>query len=314
MAFVDAGTSKDATLSTEPTLSIRVVEAKTGIPAETLRVWERRYGFPKPARRPGGARLYRDADVARLRLIHRARAAGYRPGDLLALGDHELARLCEPIDGSAAAGARPTDLAQQLRQLLEDAKHDRVEALRAALRTLSVTLGPRAFVTQVAQPFAVALGEAWENGSIAVRQEHLASSLLSARLRVLLSTFEDGEEPPVVVLATLPGEAHTLGLDLVAVYLAAQRATPRILGADTPPREIAAAARALSASVVGISVTTAEAPAAVRAHIDALAHALPARTQLWIGGAAAHRVASPSAKKRLALTWPEIDAAIEAAR
>lgn len=294
----------------EATLSIRVVAAKTGIPAETLRVWERRYGFPKPARRPGGARLYRDADVARLRLIARARAAGYRPGDLLALGDGELARLSGPVD----AGAGPTELGDQVRELVDNARHDRVEELRAALRTLSVTLGPRAFVTQIAQPFAVALGEAWEDGSIAVRQEHLASALLSARLRVLLSTFEDGEEPPVVVLATLPGEAHTLGLDLVAVYLAAQRATPRLLGADTPPSEIAAAARALSASVVGISVTTAEHPAAVRAQVDALAHALPARTQLWIGGAAAHRVASPTTKKRIALTWPEIDAAVEAAR
>ncbi|MFO0740963.1 MAG: MerR family transcriptional regulator [Labilithrix sp.] len=287
-------------------LSIRVVEAKTGIPAETLRIWERRYGFPKPLRRPGGARLYRSQDVARLRLIAGARAAGYRPGELIGLPDAELLRLVEPF--------APARTVIDFDQMLDDLLHDRVENLRRVLRTLSVTLGPRTFVTDVAQPFATVLGEAWANGTIEVRHEHLATSLLTGRLRVLLSTFEDGEEPPVVVLATLPGEAHTLGLDLVAVYLACQHATPRILGADTPPLQIAAAARSLGASVVGISVPIVHDVPKVQAEIDTLVHALPARTQLWIGGAAASTVATPSTKKRIALTWSEIDAAIEAAR
>lgn len=289
------------------TFSIRVVEAKTGIPAETLRIWERRYGFPKPARTPGGARLYRAEDVARLRLIEGARVAGYRPGDLVALPDAELVRL-----GAVDAGVMNPGV--DIGPMLDDLKSHRIEHLRATLRKLSVTLGPRAFVTDVAQPFASALGEAWSRGEIEVRHEHLATSLLSARLRVLLSTFEDSEEPPVVVLATLPGEAHTLGLDLVAVYLAAQRATPRLLGADTPPDQIAAAARALGATVVGISVPIAPDPAKVRAEIDALARALPPRTQIWIGGAAASTVSSASSKRRIALTWAEIDQAIEAAR
>lgn len=295
----------------DATFSIKVVEAKTGIPAETLRIWERRYGFPNPLRRPGGARLYRAEDIARLRLIERARAAGYRPGDLIPLADAELVRLVAGTDApTGGTGAPRIDVGP----MLDDLKHDRVESLRATLRKLSVTFGPREFVTEVAQPLATAVGDAWGRGEIEVRHEHLATSLLSARLRVVLSTFEDHEAPPVVVLATLPGEAHTLGLDLVAVYLATQRATPRLLGADTPPDQIAAAAHALGAAVVGVSVPLAPDPAKVRAEIDVLARALPAHTQLWIGGAAASKVATPSAKRRIALTWPEIDRAIEAAR
>lgn len=292
-------------------LSIRVVEAKTGIPAETLRVWERRYGFPKPARRPGGARLYREKDVARLRLIAGARAAGYRPGDLFTLADTELVRLLAPERPAADDAARPgVDIAG----MLDDLRADRIEGLRATLRSLSVTLGPRTFVTTVGDPLAAALGDAWAKGTIEVRHEHLATSLLSARLRVLLSTFEDTEEPPVVVLATLPGEAHTLGLDLVAVYLASRRATPRLLGADTPPDQIAATARALGASVVGISVPLAPDPEVVRGHIDRLTRGLPPSAQLWVGGAAARSVTTSNARRRIALTWPDIDAAIESAR
>lgn len=285
--------------------SIRLVEAQTGIPAETLRIWERRYGFPKPARRAGGGRLYGEADVARLRLIARARNAGYRPGDVVGLPNSALESLIAP---PAPAPASTIDIDA----LVEHARNDRVEALRTALRTFSVTLGPRAFVTDVAQPFAAAIGAAWERGELEVRHEHLATSLLSARLRVLLSTFEDSEEPPVVVLATLPGEAHTLGLDLVAVYLASQRATPRLLGADTPPDQIAAAARAFDAAVVGISVPVAR--EGVQAQVDELARVLPRRCQLWIGGAAGASVSSPGARKRIAMTWPAIDEAIAAAR
>jgi DNA-binding transcriptional MerR regulator len=287
--------------------SIRVVEAKTGIPAETLRIWERRYGFPKPDRKPGGARLYREEDVARLRLIARARDAGYRPGDVVELADREIEQL---IDSPVVERTALVDLTA----MIDDVKHDRVEALRVTLRTLSVTLGPRAFVTEVAQPLSNALGDAWVRGEIEVRHEHLATSLLSARLRVLLSTFEDSEEPPIVVLATLPGEVHTLGLDLVAVYLASQRATPRLLGADTPPDQIAATARSLGAAVVGISAPLATEPGKTRAQIEQLARALPTRTQLWVGGAAASIVAAPSAKKRIALTWAEIDEALAAIR
>lgn len=285
--------------------SIRMVADETGIPAETLRVWERRYGYPKPSRRPGGGRLYDAHDIARLRLIAGAREKGYRPSDVLALADAELTRLV-----AAPVVAPAIDVAG----IIDDVRNERVERARLTLRTLSVTLGPRAFVTDLATPLASALGTAWAAGTIEVRHEHLATALLSARLRVLLSTFEDSEEPPVVVLATLPGEAHILGLDLVAVYLASLRATPRLLGADTPPDQIAAAAKALGAAIVGISVPLAPDAPKVRAQIDALARALPRRTELWIGGAAASKVATASARKRVSLDWPEIDAAVDAAR
>src|SRR5690606_17590983 len=66
-------------------LSIRVVVNRTGIPADTLRMWERRYGFPKPSRRAGGSRLYTEEDVVRLKLVSQALAAGFRPGEVVPL-------------------------------------------------------------------------------------------------------------------------------------------------------------------------------------------------------------------------------------
>ncbi|MCC6969562.1 MAG: MerR family transcriptional regulator [Phycisphaerales bacterium] len=293
--------------------SIRVVAAKTGIPAETLRIWERRYGFPKPARRPGGGRLYADADIARLRLIARARDAGYRPGDIIPLPDRDIARLVEDQD----TGPRPPPpaLGPDIAWLVDALRRDEVARVRAALRSLAITLSPRAFVTEVAHPFAIHVGDAWEAGTLDVRHEHLGTALLSAQLRVLLCAFEDSEDPPTVLLATLPGEAHALGLEMVAVYLATHRATPRLLGADTPPDQIARAARSLKAQVVGVSVSAAHEGALTRGNLDRLRRMLERTSaELWVGGAGAERVAAPAERVRLTTSWSEIDRALAAVR
>jgi DICT domain-containing protein len=46
-----------------PELSTAQLAARTGVPAGTLRMWESRYGFPAPARLPGGHRRYSEQDV-----------------------------------------------------------------------------------------------------------------------------------------------------------------------------------------------------------------------------------------------------------
>ena len=43
-----------ADASDEPLYNIGMVARMTGIPVATLRVWERRYGFPNATRTPGG--------------------------------------------------------------------------------------------------------------------------------------------------------------------------------------------------------------------------------------------------------------------
>ena len=53
-----------------------VVE-RTGVAEGTLRMWERRYGFPTPARLVSGHRRYSDRDVELIRKVAAQRAAGY---------------------------------------------------------------------------------------------------------------------------------------------------------------------------------------------------------------------------------------------
>ncbi|MGI8714891.1 MAG: DICT sensory domain-containing protein [Solirubrobacteraceae bacterium] len=49
---------------------------QTGVPEGTLRMWERRHGFPAPRRLPGGHRRYSQTDVELVQRVARDRAAG----------------------------------------------------------------------------------------------------------------------------------------------------------------------------------------------------------------------------------------------
>ena len=73
-------------------LSIAEVERDTGLGKDTLRVWERRYGFPQPGRDAQGQRAYTQQDVDRLRQI----AALLRASQAIS-GEIELDRLLRAL-------------------------------------------------------------------------------------------------------------------------------------------------------------------------------------------------------------------------
>ncbi len=310
-----------------------MVSARTGILVDTLRVWERRYGFPKPSRRKGGSRVYAEHDIARLQAVASALTLGFRPGDVIPLPreDVEALVLATRRDAANANATRalrpPAPRASEARPSSERSeRHDMVDVvvqkllgddvvgLRAQLRSCARMLGPRRFVVELAHPLAVRVGELWAAGMLDVRHEHLASATLSTQLRLLLAAFEDSEQAPVVVLTTLPGEPHTLGLEMISVYLAARAASPRLLGPDTPPDQIAAAARAMGADAVGIAVSPVADAVETAEHGRRLFALLPSRCELWVGGGGASKVTLQGERIRHVGTWQDLDDAIEAAR
>ena len=72
-------------------IPIGAVAKATGINASTLRIWEHRYGLPKPHRTGGGARRYAPSEVQRLKLIKALVDVGHKPSNLSSLSIDELA-------------------------------------------------------------------------------------------------------------------------------------------------------------------------------------------------------------------------------
>src|SRR3712207_5380935 len=79
----------------EPRYPVRVVTGRTGLSADVLRAWERRYGAVRPQRSAGGQRLYSEEDVARLTLMRRATLAGHSIAEIARLDVPALEALLE---------------------------------------------------------------------------------------------------------------------------------------------------------------------------------------------------------------------------
>ena len=290
-------------------MSIRVISRLTGVPPHTLRMWERRYGFPKPQRSPGGGRLYGESDVTTLRLICSALDAGYRPGEVVQRPVAELERL---VEGSAAPtpsrGALPL-----VDEVLDALASDDVGALQRELRRAAVSLGSKRFVAEIAHPASVRVGELWADGKIEVRHEHIFTECLSNELHRLLSSSDEVQGGPSL-LATLPDEPHSLGLEMIAVVLAASHVTPRLLGVDTPPEQIVAAARAYGSDAVGIAIMPPADLQKVSAHLEWMLTELPRRVPIWAGGAGAWKLDLDLDGLVIVRDWAGLDDAIQRLR
>jgi methanogenic corrinoid protein MtbC1/DNA-binding transcriptional MerR regulator len=268
-------------------LSIGALSRSTGIAVETLRTWESRYGFPVPERKPSGHRVYPVSAVPRLRRIARALTLGHRAGQVVGASDEALDRLLEtsvaaqPSPKAAATGLPPVeDLSGQLR-LVKAFDGDRLS--RSFLADWA-RMGPVEFLESSVAPLVRAVGEAWEKDDLEIRHEHFFSERLGDLLRSLRMPREERATGPLVAFATLPGEAHGLGLQMAALVLATAGCRVLYLGTEVPIPQIASLARDLSARAVAISVSASTKGTATAAALRRLREALPRRVLLVTGG------------------------------
>jgi MerR family transcriptional regulator, light-induced transcriptional regulator len=275
-------------------LSIGALSRATGIPAETLRTWERRYGSPKPLRKPSGHRLYPALAAERLRRVARLLVQGYRPAEILTLTVPQLDALLTLSDpaterkpgtpehpmGSAGSERVVDSLTQAA------TRFDR-ESLMRDLRAAWGRLGPLRFLEEVSGPFMTRIGADWEAGRMEIRHEHFASACLSDFLREVREPFDEEAKGPRVAAALLTGDEHEGGLLMASALLAIRGYRVIYLGANTPTEQIVATAATGGVEAVVISVSAGVSRARAEQELTRLRKALPHRIPLWIGGARA---------------------------
>jgi MerR family transcriptional regulator, light-induced transcriptional regulator len=263
-------------------LSVGELAEATGVSVDALRAWERRYGRPVPRRLASGHRRYDPAQVRLVRGVVEGLARGWRLRDLMRAQEAELLALLDEPD-PRAEGWEP-------RRVLELAREWKADAILAALRDSHERLGARGFSDQRLAPLFRSVGAAWAAGRVAPRHEHFLTELVEDLLRSLRLQHALPEDAPVIVLATLEGERHALGLQLAALVTAARGLRPLLLGASLPLGEVAAAARESHARGVAVGVSPATAGARTDRALAALRRLLPARTALLVGGSRARGV------------------------
>jgi methanogenic corrinoid protein MtbC1 len=275
-------------MTTTPTIfSIAAVERETRLSKDVLRVWERRYGFPQPARDANGERCYPADQVERLRLMKRLMDQGHRPGALATLAHEQLAVLAIPPRGAAAEGEAP---GAAIVQLLDKIRAREPAVFQHALRQSLARQGLEHFIGQTIAPLTTAVGECWEDGSFDVFDEHFYTESAERLLRQAIADLPAARQGPRILLTTVPGEQHGLGLLMAEATFALEGATCISLGTETPLLDIARAAAAYGTGVVALSFSGSYPRRQVAPVLAQLRQALPDGVELWAGGAGIARL------------------------
>ena len=213
-------------------IRIGALSKQTGVSADVLRSWERRYGLLTPQRTAGGFRLYSDADVVRVRSMTALIAVG--------IPASEAARqVIETRDGAPIGGARRDETPlQEVCAALHDAFRSFDElALEAAIDLVHSRLDLDTAIRDVFLPALRTLGDDWEAGRVSVAQEHFSVNVLRGRLMGLARGWDHGFGPRAL-LACPPSEYHDVSLILFGLALRRRGWRITLLGADTPIGEV----------------------------------------------------------------------------
>lgn len=274
----------------EPGLTIGAVARATGFSPDTLRVWQKRYGFPVPRRKPSGHRLFSQADVRRLRRISVALARGHRPGQVVPLAEPSLESLLTEM--APDSRAEPTGQAT-LQSLMRLVRKQEGAALTSALLSDAASLGPMDFLRLRAVPMIDDVGDSWARGDLGVHHEHFFSQRLEDVLRAIRMPFERAASGPRITLATLAGETHGLGVQMAALVAAVTGLQPHLLGTDTPVEDIVAAVKLRKPAAVGIGISVSTAGAGSRDQLERLRRAVASAVPILVGGLGARRSHPP---------------------
>ena len=258
-------------------LSIGAVERDSGIARDTLRVWERRYGFPEPLRNPRGERIYPVEQLRKLQKIRRLMDQGHRPGKIVALSDADLLQLENNLPGSD----EPADHVKQLVTLLQNSDGSDLED---AFDAVYKENGMEYFIVRTAAPMLRNVGELWARGQLDIFEEHLLSVTLTRFLNNKISILQRYAGRPRALLATLPGERHTLGLLMVASMLSSHGISVINLGAEVPLDQLASATDRYDAEIVGITFSGAYPYENIRGDLAELRDYIEQDVDIWVGG------------------------------
>lgn len=213
-------------------MGIKEVADMMGVMTESLRAWERRYGFPNPSRNASGERQYSEAHIARLRLIKGLLDRGYRPGRIIRLEMDDLISLSNKV--GAGAPPVPQDKQELLQLCVAAIKAHNGANLRSMLNGQLMSNGLRDFVIYTSAPLTSLVQTGWIANQFTVSETYLLTAALEPLMRnaITSAAAESGHlTGPKVVLAAPPQDRSLLGLLFAQALFTLEGAQCQALGA-----------------------------------------------------------------------------------
>jgi MerR family transcriptional regulator, light-induced transcriptional regulator len=244
----------------ENLISIGELARLTGITTHSLRVWEKRYGSPQSQRLPSGHRRYPKEDVPRLRAIAKALESGYRASKVVSGTLEELHSLMglKPLINPNLKSTQINENSSNelLIELWIKGVHEfDDDCLIQGFHEQWNKCGALKFINKYMISFIERLGKGWISGELSIANEHFATecihSFLSSKWRQLNSRKEGWS----ILMATLPGETHNLGLLMSAVVASLSGAKVIYLGLNTPLEDIISTTNNFEPEVLCLSIS-----------------------------------------------------------
>ncbi len=266
---------------------IKIAARLSGLTPFVIRSWEKRYAVVEPERTDTNRRLYSNEDIELLRMLRLLTEAGYSIGSIAGMPSDALRLLLETTDERQRGHVSDDDLrshAKLREELLERSKKLDGLGIERLLVEGSVRYSHRTLLESIIVPFMQDVGRSWQEGSLRIAHEHVASMAVSNVLTNLLFGTAVPPEAPILVVSTPQGQQHEIGALVAANMSLLAGWDVTWLGADLPAEEIAASARDLDASAVLLSIVYPPDDPHVRRELSSLANMLPDDTALLIGG------------------------------
>jgi len=259
--------------------SIGIAARYSGLSAEVIRAWERRYRIVVPKRTPNARRVYSDDDIERLALLARATAAGRRIGDIARLSNDRLSRL---IDQSldADAGLPGEQRRQSTAAVMEYFDscivavnnlniHDFIAVLSRAEHSLGVFF----LIEDLITPLLSHIRDECRRGALSSGHRQMFSATISAWLLMQAAAHSHPQRKAVVCAVEKDPELAALK---AAATMNANGWSAVCPAENTAPEEIAGIAAAAKAQAVIICLNTATEADDVPNRIRLLHKQLPA--------------------------------------
>jgi DNA-binding transcriptional MerR regulator/methylmalonyl-CoA mutase cobalamin-binding subunit len=272
---------------------IRYVSQHTGLTPHAIRAWEKRYKAVVPDRSPKNRRLYSKEDVKRLQLLKTITDAGHNISQVAQLDTKELSGLAQrelsALPRKHANIRRPlksADAGEYLRQCLSAVLNLDPEGLERFYDQAVIDLTRSELLKAVILPLFEEIGNLWQNGSLKIVNEHMATTVTRSFLLNMLRANPISQPAPKIVIATPAGQWHDQGALVVALTAAENGWHPLYYGPNLPADEIAACVKQSGARALAISITHLLSPHSLIDELCRLRRYVGKDVALFIGGRA----------------------------
>ncbi|MCJ7718051.1 MAG: B12-binding domain-containing protein [Anaerolineales bacterium] len=237
-------------ISKTPRYNLNVILRETGIKADTLRVWEKRYHLPVPARTKGGHRLFSEYDLETVRWLISRQQEGMRISQAVdywrgLMDANQDPFLIFPSIGESPELVLPFESGGKALENLQASWLDQVldynEPNSEQILSQAFALFPLETVClDLILPGLAQIGEGWYEGQISVHQEHFASELVSKKLQTLISTAPQPDHSQRILIGCPAGEFHTIPGSILNLLLRFRGWDVIYLGANIPTSQFKA--------------------------------------------------------------------------